>query len=850
VIPGPDRRSLLKSDTTHKVVGIDYLIVDIGNQTDLYVYFVVPPTVAQQARLTADRVSIVSLLGDAPPVALDGDCDFSLVNGHLAMHVRTVAPGGFTRYRLSIADPVTGGPLMDPYLAGVDFSFKAGCYSDVDCDHSAHACGDRQVVDFPVDYEARDFLSMRTALLDLASQRYPRWADRLEADAAVMLVEVMAALADEMAYHQDRIAREAHLETATQRRSLRRHARLVDYRIHDGLGAATWVNVTAKSPAGRLDAGATVYAVRDGVRVDYSIGHKLDEMLASPPVSYSVDPDRNDTNLVPYQWDADDVCLPVGATSLSLNGGQAVVDALTPFEATPDEPVSGRWVLLRTEPADPGQPRRSQLVRVIKAEKVRDPLVGTDTTLIEWEAAQALTQELDLATLHVHGNVLPVVAGRHVVRTFVIGPDGASMPSEEAIKAAEVAPNPDDDPRDPPEPRDPAWAIERTGPDGSLALLFSLLGTDTDGLVRRAAFDRPGDPRLATPELRLMERIPDGAGGYVDGRRWSPKNSFLDAPASGALDHHFILDDGFWRRIVGFQRQGTEFVHVDHAADAGVTIRFGDGSFGLTPARGTRFRASYLVGNGRRANVPAGAIQYFTQPSHAADLAVKALVSAIENPFPSTSGVDPETPDEVRQLAPEAFRALTFRAVRPEDYAEAAGRLDWVQRAGCSFRWTGSWQTAFVTPDPRSAVEVSAGEWTELDRQLDRFRQAGREASTLNPVYADLDLRISFCVEPTAYAAEVRVRVAAALTGGSTAFFAADSFSFGTALDRSRLEASIQGAGGVRAVESIDFRRRGGSGWARLPMTYQPGRNEVIRVENDPLHPNRGSITLIPDGGA
>ena len=38
-------------------------------------------------------------------------------------------------------------------------------------------------------------------------------------------------------------------------------------------------------------------------------------------------------------------------------------------------------------------------------------------------------------------------------------------------------------------------------------------------------------------------------------------------------------------------------------------------------------------------------------------------------------------PTSVR-LAPDAFRALTFRAVRPEDYAEAAERLPWVQRAG------------------------------------------------------------------------------------------------------------------------------------------------------------------------
>lgn len=847
MMPGLDRRSRLHTD--HSVLGIDYVFVDNTNQTDLYIHFISPPSAAQQAELTAQRVSITATRGDAPPVAVL-TVDFPVVNGELTMRVRTAAPGGFTRYTLTLANPTVGPPVLDPYLAAIGFSFKAGCYSDIDCDHRAHQCGQENPVDFPVDYEARDFWSMRTALLDFASQRYPRWADRLEADAAVMLVEVMSALADELAYYQDRIGREAHLETATQRRSLRRHARLVDYRIHDGLGAETWINVTAKK-IGALDAGTSFYAVRDGVRVIYSIGRDLDEMLSTPPVTYTINPARNDANLIPYQWDIHDVCLPIGATSLSLSGGQAVVTALEPFDdAPPDKPLPGRWLLLRTEPADPGLPSRRQLVRIIKAEVIRDPLAGVDTTRIEWEPEQALASEFDLTTLHVHGNLVPAVAGQHVTRTFVIGPGGAAVPSAEAINAAEAVPSPTDHPIDPPEPADPAWAVERTGPDGAVSLLFSLYRTDTDGLVWRASRADPGDPRLATPELQLVERIPDGAGGFTDGRLWSWKSSFLDAPASQALSLHYILDDGFWRRIVGYQRLGAEFVHTDYAAAAGSTIRFGDGVFGRVPAPGTRFRVTFLVGNGRSANVPSGAIRYFTQANPAADVTVKSLISAIDNPFAVDNGVDPETPDEVRQLAPEAFRALTFRAVRPEDYAEAAGRLSWVQRAGCSFRWTGSWQTAFVTPDPLSSVEITDAERTELDRQLDRFRQAGRETNTLDPRYADLDLRIRFCVAPDAYAAEVKGRVTAALTGSPRAFFSPNHFTFGSPLDRSRLEAAIQYVAGVRAVERIEFRRRGSFSWKELPMVYRPGRNEVIRVENDALHPDRGSIQLTPEGGA
>ena len=825
--PGLDRRRALQLD--HSVVGIDYLFVDNTTQTDLDVHFVFPPSPAQQAQLTADRVSITATAGDAPPVAVR-QVDFPVVSGVVVMRIRTAAPGGFTQYTLALANPPAGPQVLDPYLAQVAFSFKAGCYSDIDCAEGPHVCPPEVPVDFPVDYQARDFWSLRTAILDFASQRYPRWVDRLEADAAVMLAEVMAAVGDELAYYQDRVVREAYLETATQRRSLRRLARLVDYRIHDGLGATTWIDVIALAKD-QLSAGTALYALRDGVRIDFSVGRDLDEMLSTPPRGYAIDPARNDEHLVPYQWDVHDVCVPRGATELWLTGD--VTAQLLPFDDLPPDRAPGRWLVLRTDPLDAGLPARRHLVRVTTVEKVHDPLAGADTTHLVWEAAQALPFELDLAALHVHGNIIPAVAGLLVTQDFMIGPGGEALP---------------------PDGQDPPWvpwAIERQGPNGCVTFLFSLPRTDTDGLVRRASETAPGDPRQAQPELRLVERVANGAGGFDDGDRWELRPSLLDSPASTAVDTHATLDDGTWRRVVGYRLPTGEFVHLDYASNDGVTVRFGDGVFGLIPARGTRFRARYLAGNGRRGNLPAGAVTRFDQADPIADVQIKAKVAAVENPLPIEDGVDPETPEEIRQLAPDAFRAITYRAVRPEDYAEAIERLPWVQRAGCSFRWTGSWQTAFATPDPLASVEITGAERTELEQQLDRFRQAGRETHALDPRYADLDLKITFCVAPGAYASEVKARLATVLTGSPDAFFSADHFTFGTPLERARLEATIQGVSGVRAVEDIQFRRRGFFDWQPLPVAaFVPAHDEVIRVENDRLHPDRGSVQLLPDGGA
>ena len=71
----------------------------------------------------------------------------------------------------------------------------------------------------------------------------PDWVERNPADLGIMLVELLAYLGDHLSYYQDAIATEAYLGTARQRVSVRRHARLLDYAMHDGCNARVWVQV-------------------------------------------------------------------------------------------------------------------------------------------------------------------------------------------------------------------------------------------------------------------------------------------------------------------------------------------------------------------------------------------------------------------------------------------------------------------------------------------------------------------------------------------------------------------------------------------------------------------------------
>ena len=92
----------------------------------------------------------------------------------------------------------------------------------------------------------------RTTRASGSSIAGPARADRAGLDRAaragprVTLVELLAYVADHLSYYQDAVATEAYLGTARQRMSVRRHARLVDYPMHDGCNARTWVHVEVK----------------------------------------------------------------------------------------------------------------------------------------------------------------------------------------------------------------------------------------------------------------------------------------------------------------------------------------------------------------------------------------------------------------------------------------------------------------------------------------------------------------------------------------------------------------------------------------------------------------------------
>ena len=875
-MPAPGDRLAALRARSEDLTGIEFVqVVDKCDQRRLRVYFLTDPRDLGSPfedlgnpEVTPDPLSLADFRiynprGVAPDVEVvpcpgpdamiwGDDADA----GRRFLEICVAEPGDFAEYRLLIDDE-----RIDRFFNDVQFSFKVGCDDRLDCAEPSKECPPDELADFPVDYLARDFVSFRNALLDFAAQRYPNWQVPLEADVGVMLLETMAALGDELSYLQDRHNREAYLETATERRSLRHKARLLDYEIHDGRMASTPLELTVRPNVTSVKGGSPVWARVEG---STPIRFELGSGMRDRGTNFPVDDLWNPGNFTIYLFDDGQECLEAGATELFVRNDPA----------SPDNPggvlfnaaavnlwSAGRLLLLRDVPADPSEADRLHVVRVIEVRLGHDDLFDVDVASIRWEAQDAPPFPIPFEQLQLSGNLVPATAGESCTARFRTGTlrptDGADViPAVEREGPLFTDVDPSLLSR-----RNACEEVEEESESRPPIYLLSLPGTEESGL----AFADPADDlRRAEPEVRVREL--DEATNTFD--EWFFRRTLI---AEGGDDNVFTLEDGTWRpsggddnlftlkdrtwqRIVERWLRGAKLVHRDYATGAGYTVRLGDGEFGRLPAAGALFAVDYRLGSGVKGNVPAGSVNALEIPGETSSLATRLL--AATNPFPVTTGVDPESADEIKLLTPEAYKSETFFAVRPEDYGTQAEKLDFVQRAHGTFRWTGSWLSAVTAVDAQDAFELSPERRQLVEALLNCRRQAGRDVIVRDPKFVNLDLVIHLCVSRDAFPGQVRVRVLEALfgTGGfrpRAGFFDPDNFTFGTPLRRSALEAAVVSVEGVEAVTSIQIRAHGATEFKEFEaLAIEVADDELVRVENSALRPERGSLTLELEGGA
>jgi hypothetical protein len=152
--------------------------------------------------------------------------------------------GDFSVYKLKLIEKRKPDEILsnfDPIFSQIDFSFKIDCALDFDCKKNDKICPPITFQEPLLDYMAKDYASFVKLILSRFSHIIPDWREKSPADLTNVLIELLSYVGDHLSYYQDAVSTEAYLGTAKKRISIRRHARLLDYFIHEGSNARTWV---------------------------------------------------------------------------------------------------------------------------------------------------------------------------------------------------------------------------------------------------------------------------------------------------------------------------------------------------------------------------------------------------------------------------------------------------------------------------------------------------------------------------------------------------------------------------------------------------------------------------------
>ena len=796
----PRRLQLIKEQSA--LNGLDYLEIANVAQTELRLVFAHPlpgevgeipaaPPLLDRGNFRIEggertrgiRVTGVTVSGNEALITVDKAGDFSTYSLHLVADASlpdSLPPAGF-----------------DPWLAAIDFSFKVECPSDFDC-AAPVPCDEPELAEPELNYLAKDYESFRRLLRDRMALLMPDWKDRSPADLQITLVELLAYLGDQLSQYQDAVTGETYLLTSRLRRSVARHVRPLDYRLHEGANARCFVHlaVTAASAADGavLPVESPLFTAlkNTGPAVDPAL---LSEALAQQPTVFETMSEltlRAEQNSIPlHTWSDADCCLPKGATRAWLVN-------------TPDRGLAAGDLLAFEEIASPetglpqdADPTRRHVVRLTGTRLLRDDLESVDVLEVTWDREDALP-----FPLCVSAEVLAVDGTPQVVETGLAR--GNIVPADHGLSIQGVTLDPatpqGEEPYEPRLPRQP--------------------------LVFREPFE-PGTAgsqpavRLLSQELRAT--LP--AMLLTDGTEtWFPK---LDLLRSGRFDPHFVAEP---------ERDGSTH------------LRFGNGRYGKVPPTGTALAASLRQGGGPAGNIGAGALR------HVASTLIG--IEGLRNILPASGGQAAESLDEAKAFAPYAYR-VQRRAVVAEDYAAVAQEDPDVQQATAEHRWFGSWYTVVVIVDGREGRLVSedAVFRQRLLARLETRRMAGVDLQLRDPRFLNLDLYLKVCAKGGVFNADLREALIDRFSSGRRrdgllGFFHPDNLTFGQTLYLSEVLAAAMEVDGVASVEIGHLHP-----WGQETGDYltagiiAPGQGEVLRLENNPSLPEHGVFDCEVHGG-
>jgi hypothetical protein len=821
--------------------------------------------------------------------------------GESCLGIEVDREGDFSTYTLRLVETNDDGtptstPLavLDPRYAAVPFTFKIDCPADIDCQPAECVVPSRPEPD--INYLAKDYATFRQLILDRAALLMPDWRERHVPDLGIALVELLAYTGDYLSYYQDAVATEQYLDTARLRISVRRHARLVDYAMHEGCNARAFIAIEVSGDV-TLDAHDIFFVTRfdDTIATPALRTSDLENLPSGAvtvfePLSGGAPIELHTThNLIDFwTWGDAECCLQAGATAatlvdrgLSLRPGDfLLIEELACAETVSSQTFDG------TASAPDADPTRRHVVRLTSVEKAVDALYEQPIVNIEWAREDALPFDLCISAVG-KAPECDLVTNLAVARgNIVLADHGLTVTGEPLAAVPEVSSEPVCEGED--ELADVARIAGRYRP----ALKFApLTFAQPVGGAMSATQVMAQDPRAALPAVVRLASIPPAPSGSgplflprdltdptflarsfagskdpsllslrnrlrhatLDLLSHDPGTGNLDVPLRDALrrDLDALLDEWTPRAdLIDSRPDDLDFVaEIDD--DGRAHLRFGDGELGRGVEAGSSFLATYRVGNGRAGLVGAETIGHIVSHNPSA-----AAITRVRNPLASRGAVEPEPVEEVKRFAPTAFSRVLERAVTASDYAALARVTRYpepdprVQSSAAILAWNGSWHEADVAIDPANSNVLDPALQSSIAASLELARRMGHDVRVGLARYVPLLVVLDVCVSAGYLRGHVTAALreafsSRALPGGRRGFFHPDNLTFGEAVYVSRIVAAARAVDGVADVTVVVLNR--------LRENHNPdldegvlvlAPNEVARLDNDAASPENGIFLI------
>jgi len=752
---------------------------------------------------------------------------------------------------------------MDPIFSEINFKFRPGCFNLCAPEWDPAPEPKKDPV---IDYLAKDYDSFKHTLISAMMERVPGWAPTSEADLDQVLLELFSAAADELSDYQDRVMNEAYFVTARKRVSLARHARLMDYHIHQGSQASTWLALKmAEDEVFVLPGGFHVWAGNESedsssvvfmtyeqkplffLNIDFQVilddGNLTDEMrnifiengiILSPNINISVKYLKNEwliTDVINrqtyyirnaeenlkvfaphlhhlliemrlYTWSNSIPALSAGSTHADLK----VSDGL---EASADE--------LRNLLCSPG-------VTHILIQEELNPLTGKRTGRDPGKRQLLKLQSGDDAA----DTMFDPLTGEWFVRV--------RWEENDILK------------------NDYCFTINcQEGIVEDVSLFYGNLVEVYHGRKVTVVFI-DSEVTLANPDEFHFERtenwgticrLPQGPLAYKN----TPQGG--EVPPESTLEVKVETSEGGtkkWNEVISLIHSDEDDEHfmVETDEDGKSIIRFGNGINGSKLPDNAVVHCSYQIGKGPEGNVGAEKLKNFNRSDY-------PQIEECWNPFNVTAGTAPEPVDEIIRRVPEAYRFRQLRAVTLRDYIDRAEELAEVSKASARYAWTGSWKTVLITIDPAGTAEMNDELRKKIASHLDAVRLIGEDLEIRPPRFVPLEINVTLCIHSDYWPEDIKSILEQEFSDGFTpdgrqAFFHPDLWTFGQVLRNSQIIGRVQSIEGVDHVVSVTIKRWNDviSGTGEI---IKVGPDEVIQVRNDPDHREKGYIFFDPRGG-